>query len=305
MADALTVSPEGMFWQSASKPIGVHIYGEFTVSGKRDPELQRQGDIDEDAELKFQDYWRLYHEGKWQSAVASRSGVPALQKYLDTQYPHNATGIPDLIRSDEFLREFHDFEQNRNLPNLLVITLPNDHTNGTDPNAPTPRAMVAQNDLALGRIVEGISKSQYWAKSLIFVVEDDAQNGLDHVDGHRTIALAIGPHIRRGAVDSNHYNHTSMIRTIQDIFQIPPKTRFLASARSMHSIFTDSADLTRYQSVPNKIALDEMNPPLKSLNGRQLWAARQSRAMNWSEPDDVPEDTLNRILWWDSKGYNK
>jgi len=172
------------------------------------------------------------------------------------------------------------------------------------PGSPTPRAMVADDDLALGRIVEGISNSRFWASSLVLVVEDDAQDGVDHVDGHRTVALAIGTMVRRGVVDSNNYNHTSMVRTIQDIFEIPARTRFLASARSMHSVFTSQRDLSSYHTLTPKVPLDEMNPPLHSLSGRQLWAARQSLEMNWTHPDDVPQDVLNRILWWDSKGYN-
>jgi hypothetical protein len=163
--------------------------------------------------------------------------------------------------------------------------------------------MVADDDLALGRIVEGISKSRFWSKSLILVVEDDAQNGVDHVDGHRTVALAIGPFIRRDRVDSNNYNHNSMIRTIQEIFRIPQRTRFLKAARAMTSLFTAKADVTPYQHLVPKVELDEMNPPLKALAGRKLWAARQSAAMDWDEPDDVPYDTLNKILWWDAKGY--
>jgi hypothetical protein len=165
--------------------------------------------------------------------------------------------------------------------------------------------MVADNDLALGRVVEGLSKSRFWANSLILVVEDDAQDGLDHVDGHRTVALAIGPHVRRAAVDSNHYNHTSMVRTIQEIFGIPARTKFLKNARAMSSVFTAEADTSAYQCLQPKVALDEMNPPLKALDGRKLWAAKQSLAMNWNDPDDVPEDVLNRILWWDAKGYDR
>src|SRR5256712_13016569 len=117
------------------------------------------------------------------------------------------------------------------MPHVVVLTLNSDHTNGTNPKSPTPRAMVADNDLALGRVVEGISKSRFWAKSLILVVEDDAQNGLDHVDGRRTVALAVGPYGRRNAGDSNHYNHTSIVRTIQEIYQIPARTRVPQSAR--------------------------------------------------------------------------
>ena len=108
------------------------------------------------------------------------------------------------------------------------------------------------------------------------MVEDDAQDGVDHVDGHRTVALAIGPHVRRAAVDSNYYTHTSMVRTIQEIYRIPPRTRFLKAARPMTSVFTTQADASPYACLTPKVALDEMNPPLKALKGRQLWAARQS-----------------------------
>ena len=152
--------------------------------------------------------------------------------------------------------------------------------------------------------MEGLSKSRFWGKSLILVVEDDAQDGVDHVDGHRTVALAIGPHVRRAAVDSNYYTHNSMVRTIQDVHRIPPRTRFLKAARPMTSVFTAQADPSPYTCLTPKVALDEMNPPLKALKGRQLWAARQSAAMNWNELDDVPQDVLNRILWWDFKGYD-
>jgi len=109
--------------------------------------------------------------------------------------------------------------------------------------------------------------------------------------------------VRRNAVDSNNYNHTSMIRTIQEIYHIPARTRFLKTARTMTSIFTAQADLTPFAHLVPKVALDEMNAPLRSLNGRRLWAARQSMAMNFADPDDAPRDTLNRILWWDAKGY--
>jgi hypothetical protein len=165
--------------------------------------------------------------------------------------------------------------------------------------------MVADNDLALGRIVEGISKSRYWPNSLILVVEDDAQDGVDHVDGHRTVALAIGPTIRRNAVDSNNYNQVSMVRTIQEIFNIPARTRYLVASRAMTSVFTKASDTSPYTAIVPKQSLEEANPPLKALSGRQLWAARQSLRMNFADIDDVPKDILNQILWWDAKGYDQ
>ena len=308
MSDALTVAPTGFFWQGAhgkgARSPSIRIYGEFGLPARWDPATQSTVDMNERELLPWTEYWKLYKQGKWQSAVGERSGVPALAPLLDPRYPNNNTSIPDQIRASEFLRELSEFEKKGDMPQICVMTLNNDHTNGTRPGSPTPRAMVADNDLALGRVIEGLSKSSFWANSLVLVVEDDAQNGLDHVDGHRTIALAIGPHVRRSAVDSNHYNHSSMVRTIQEIFRIAPQTRFVANARAMTSVFTAASNADAYATLTPKIALDEMNPALSALRGKQLWAARKSAAMNWAEPDDVPEELLNRILWWDSKGYS-
>jgi YVTN family beta-propeller protein len=305
MSDALTVAPTGFFWQGAPKTPSVRVYGEFSLPAHWDAEKKSAVDMNEGDVKRWGEYWKLYKEGKWQEAVGERSGVPALQKIMDVRYPVNDTNIPDQLRADEYLRELSEFEVNGNMPQISVMTLNQDHTNGTRPGSPTPRAMVADNDLALGRIVEALTKSRFWASTLVLVVEDDAQAGLDHVDGHRTVALAIGPHIRRGAVDSNHYNHSSMVRTIQEIFRIPPQTRFVAAARPMTSIFTPGAVMDGYKALTPKVALDEMNPSATGLNGRQKWAAEQSLAMNWHHLDEAPQDTLNHILWWDAKGYDK
>ena len=302
MADSLTVSPAGFFWQGG-RPVNVRVYGEFCLPGRWDPATQNVVDMNEGA-LSWSEHWRLYKEGKWRDSVACKPGVPALAPLQDRRYPFSSTSVPDQMRADAFIGALAEFEKAGNLPDISIIHLNSDHTSGTRPGSPTPRAMVADNDLALGRVVEAISKSRFWRQSLILVVEDDAQDGFDHVDGRRTVAMAIGPFIRRGAVDSNYYTHLSMVRTIQDIFRIPPRTRYLAAARAMTSVFTTTPDYSSYQHVVPKIPLDEMNPPLKALRGRRLWAAQQCAAMNWAEPDDVPQETLNRILWWDAKGYD-
>jgi YVTN family beta-propeller protein len=304
MADALVVAPTGFFWQAAPKPLDLRIYGEFQLAARWDPQTRQTVDLNEADDLSWITYWQAYKEGRWQGMVGARSGVPALAKYVDARYPYPTLSINDQIRTEEFLRELKDFEARGTLPNLVIMSLNSDHTSGTKPGAPVPKAMVADNDLALGRVVEAISKSKFWSETLILVTEDDAQDGVDHVDGHRTIALAIGPHIRRGALDSNNYNHTSMIRTIQEIYRIPQKTRALEAARAMTSIFTAKADLKPFEHLVPGIALDTMNPPLKALNGRQLWGARQSMAMNFKDIDDAPPETLNRILWWDAKGWD-
>ena len=160
MSDALTVSPVGMFWQSATKPLNVRIYGEFTLPARWDPRTQSAIDIDEKQELTWTQYWDAYKQNKWQTAVGSRSGVPALERFMDVRYPNDSTSIPDQIRADELIRELHGFEKTGNLPHLLVITLNSDHTNGTRPGSPTPKAMVADDDLALGHIVEAVSQKQ-------------------------------------------------------------------------------------------------------------------------------------------------
>jgi YVTN family beta-propeller protein len=304
LSDALVVSPAGFFWQSARRPLDVRIYGEFCLPARWDPARQQAVDINEYDELPWAEYWRLYKENRWRTAVGSRSGVPALQKFINPRYPNSTMQIPDQIRAEAFLEDFAELEKAGRLPNLFLITLNSDHTSGTRPGAPTPRAMVADNDLALGRIVEAVSNSPIWERSLILVTEDDAQDGVDHVHGHRTVALAVGPHVARKKVDSNHYTHGSMVRTIQAIFGIPAATRYLQSARPMSSVFEATARPARYKALVPEVALDEMNPPLKALDGRRLWAARASAAMNFHDLDDVPHETLNRILWWDSKGWD-
>jgi hypothetical protein len=300
----LTVSPAGFFWQGGPRNLDLRIYGEFSLPALWDAETQSVIDIDEGGLLSWSEYWDFYQAGEWRDKVRSRCAVPALEKYMCTHYPPSTMLIPDQIRAEAYLEELAEMEKTGKMPHLSIFTLPTDHTRGTRPGSPTPRAMVADNDFALGRIVEGVSKSRFWPKSLILVVEDDAQNGLDHVDGHRTVALVIGPHVRRAALDSNNYNQTSMIRTIQEIFQIPAQTRFLKSARAMNSVFTTEVDLTPYEALTPSVALDEMNPALNALEGRRLWAAEQSLAMNWEDVDDVPFEVLNRILWWESKGYD-
>jgi hypothetical protein len=173
--------------------------------------------------------------------------------------------VPDQYRADIFLKEFAEFERNGNLPNLVLLLLYDDHTEGTSPDFPTPRAMVADNDLALGRIVEAISRSRYWKESAIFVTEDDSQDGLDHVDGHRTVGLAISPYTRHGIVDSHFYTIVNMCRTIEQILGLPPRNQFDLAAEPMFTTFTSKADPTPYTAIPNRIPLNEMNPRLAGL----------------------------------------
>ena len=168
---------------------------------------------------------------------------------------------------------------------------------------PTPEAAVADNDLAVGRIVEAVSHGRFWPSTCIFVVEDDPQNGFDHIDGHRTVALVVSPYTRRRAVDSTNYNQTSMVRTIELILGLPPMNQLDASATAMASCFVDRPDLAPYQAVKNNIPLDRVNPPLSAIEdaSRRHWAEVSLR-LPLDEVDEADEDTLNRILWHSRRG---
>jgi hypothetical protein len=162
--------------------------------------------------------------------------------------------------------------------------------------------MVADNDLALGRIVEALTRSKFWKETCIFVVEDDPQFGFDHVDGHRSVALVISPYTRRKFVDSTNYNQTGMVKTIELILGLPPMNQLDLSATPMRGCFQDKPDLTPYTAVANKVALDEMNPSLRQLKGQALHWARKSLELDLDEADAADEETLNRILWHAARG---
>jgi len=303
MGDSLTVSPAGFFWQDQRKPITVRLLGPVSEPAEPGPDgLMR--DINETQMRKWTEYWNHYKAGTWRQVIGSRCVVPSLRPIFDEKFPPSSMKVPDQIRAEAFAERMDTWEKSGTTPNLTIVTMTSDHTEGRNPRAPRPRSMVADNDLALGKFVERITKSKVWAKSLILVVEDDAQDGVDHVSGRRTVALAIGPHIRRGALDSNYYSHINMVRTMQDIFGLQPRTRFLANARAMNSVFTKDANLDPYTAIVPNGKLDDMNPPATALRGREREAAIASAKMNWNDIDDVPSDVLNRILWGDAKGWN-
>ena len=161
---------------------------------------------------------------------------------------------------------------------------------------------MADNDLALGQIVEALSRSKFWKDTCVFVVEDDPQAGFDHVDGHRTVALAISPYTRRKHVDHTNYNQTGMVKTIELMLGLPPMNQLDLSATAMRACFQATPDLSPYTAVPNRIPLDEMNKPLKKLTGQALHWAKKSLELPLDEPDEADEDTLNRILWHAMRG---
>jgi len=230
--------------------------------------------------------------------------IDTLRRYSCPDSPGWNMRIPDQIRADVFLKEFREAEAKGSWPNLVIIFLPSDHTSGTRPGNPTPRAQVADNDLAVGRIVEAISNSQFWPKTCIFVIEDDPQNGFDHVDGHRSLCLVVSPYTKRGAVVSRFYNQTSVLHTMERMLGIPPMNQMDALSPLMTHCFTAKPNFKPYTCLPNNIPLDEMNKPTAQLQGAELYWAEKSLEQSLEEVDQADEDTMNRIIWHSVKGVD-
>jgi YVTN family beta-propeller protein len=227
--------------------------------------------------------------------VVAVESVPGLRGNVAPAFAAFDLGITDNKRVDTWLDEFNAYVQNGNLPQLSILRLGNDHTIGTTPGWPTPRAMVADNDLALGRVVEAIANSPYWKSSAIFVLEDDAQNGPDHVDSHRSVALVASPFARRGFVDHTFYSTSSVLRTIELILGLPPMSQYDAAATPMHAAFQPTPNLAPYKRQTPAVSLTDKN-------AANAAGARISLSMDFSGADRTPEDPLSEVVWRSIKG---
>jgi YVTN family beta-propeller protein len=218
--DPLAYSPRGFLWTAAVQAgKSVRVYGEFVNKPRvADRVTGKSG--------TWTELWQDYKNGMKRFEITSGTDNAALRPYLHPRYIGFPSTVPDQWRADQFIGDVDQWDKTGKMPDLSVLLLPNDHTMGTRPSSPTPRAAVADNDLALGRIVERLTKSPFWKETLILVIEDDSQLGLDHVDGHRTVALCISPYTRRGAVVHDTYNHTSFLRTMGRVLGFAPMTRF-------------------------------------------------------------------------------
>jgi YVTN family beta-propeller protein len=291
-SDPLAYPSSGFLWDNAlAHKKTFRNYGEF-IKTEYHPEKATWTDVYHD-----------YRNGTRKVTVTAKANLKTLEPYTHPGYPWFPLQMPDVYRARLFIEELKAFEKKGELPNLLYVTLPCDHTEGTTPDFPTPKAMVADNDLALGQVVEAVSNSKFWPDTCLFVVEDDPQDGFDHVDAHRTVALAISPYTKRRFVDHTNYNQTGMVKTIELILGLPPMNQLDLSATPMRRCFQATPDLTPYVCLPNKIPLDQMNPPVKTLNGKALFWAKKSLALNLRDGDQADEDTLNRILWHATRGY--
>ncbi|GAB4368169.1 MAG: alkaline phosphatase family protein [Bryobacter sp.] len=240
---------------------------------------------------------RVRNYGWWAENLPKPEGNRHIKTVRDPQLaPHTAMQYRgydleyrDVERAKTFIAELKQFETQNSFPNFMTLRLGNDHTYGAAAGRLSPLAMMADNDLALGMIVEALSKSKFWAKTAIFVVEDDAQNGPDHVDSHRSPAYVLSPYTRRGAIDSTFYNTTSMLRTMELLLGLRPMTVYDASSNPMTRAFSNSPNSAPYTAVVPKQSQEERNPE-GPLSARTL-------KMDWDEADEIDDNEANQILW--------
>lgn len=296
--DALAYAPTGFIWDNCRRhDISIWNFGEFAI-----PELKWR-DPTKKGQPSWKDCWQEYLEEKGEVVIGSRPGIPSIADFTPTDYIGWSMEVPDVWRARYIKNQIEKWEAEGEMPALILICLPVDHTSGTRAGYPTPRAAVADNDLALGQIIEALSHSRFWPDMLIMAIEDDPQNGFDHVSGYRTTAYLAGPYVKRGQVIHTQYNTTSLLRTIEQILGIPPMNQFDATATPMFDCFTDQPDLRPFVAVPNRIPLDELNPEPKQISNSLLRKNAQiSAKLNFKRVDACPEDVLNRIIWHSVKG---
>lgn len=295
--DALAYSPAGFIWNDALEHgKSVADFGEFTTAHHW---WKATGAIQTNWTASYQDFIN----GSNAIAYVPEPDLDALRPFVVSNYIGFDLQVPDAIRAAAFIRDLKGYETSNAFPNLVIMWLPDDHTSGTKFGEPTPEAQVADNDLAFGQIVDAVSHSKFWPTTCIFAIEDDPQDGWDHVSGYRTTAYVISPYTRRHAVVNTQYNTTSLLRTIELILGLPPMTQMDATATPLFDCFTDAPDFTPYDAVTNQVPLNEMNPPARRIEDAVLRKdALVSAKLPLDKEDQCPEDLFNHILWRAAKG---
>jgi DNA-binding beta-propeller fold protein YncE len=270
--DPLATSVSGYIWDNAlDHGRTVRNFGEFDYAST--PNGEGAFDV-------------LAHFREGRSEPFGQSiGVARLRGVSERDFPGWNLAIPDVLRADRFAKRLKELEAAGDMADLTIVYLPQDHTSGGSAGFPTPRAQVADNDLGVGKVLDALSHSRFWADSVTFVEEDDPQDGFDHVDGHRSICLVAGPYVRRHAVVSEFYNQASVIHTIERILGLPPMNLNDAEATLMTACFQDQPDMRPYNAAPNRIPLDE-----KTKGG-------DMSTFDLRRPDSVDDDLFNRRLW--------
>jgi YVTN family beta-propeller protein len=296
--DALAYAPSGFIWDNALRHgVSIWNFGEFTMHACDWKDPSREGDP------AWKDYWDEYLQGRGEVLIASVPGIETIRPFSPTDTVGWNLDVPDVWRAAYIVNQIAAWDRDGQMPQLILICLPNDHTSGTSEGSPTPEASVADNDLAFGRIVEAFSRSRFWKETLVLGIEDDPQDGFDHVSGYRTTAYCVSPYTKRGAVIRTQYNTTSLLRTIEQILGLPPMNQFDASAVPMFDCFTETPDFRPFEAVPNIVPLDQMNPAPRTIADALLRQnALRSAQLDFRKVDACPEDVLNRILWHAVKG---
>ncbi|MBM3496898.1 MAG: phosphoesterase, partial [Armatimonadetes bacterium] len=283
--DPLTYSSTGFIWDAAhSRGLTFRNYGEMDYA-------------ESDPPAKFREILADWRSGTPRIRFRQKIGIDRLRRHSSPDYPGWNMEIPDVLRADRFLKDLRDFERRGAFPNLTIVYLPSDHTEGLTPGAPTPRAYMADNDLALGQVVEALSRSRFWKDMAIFVIEDDPQAGTDHVDGHRSFCLVASPYTRSRGVVSAFYNQSSVLHTIGRLLGFPPAHRGIAMAPVMDAVFRRTPDYRPYACRPITVSLEETNPPASAHVGAARALAMRSRHTDFSGPDRIDEDNHNRAIW--------
>ncbi|MCQ6279102.1 alkaline phosphatase family protein [Bacillus sp. EB600] len=322
--DPMAYAPTGHLWDQAAKHnVSVENFGEDTISFAGSAPFGTWTDWYNDAlKLSGQQQGDLHVPiGNYQTTY----DIPSLGPITYKSFPTFDMNIPDQYRFEIFKQQFEKHVENNDLPALNTMWVTNDHTSGSATGSPTPQAMVADNDLAVGKIVDLISHSKYWKDSVIFITEDDAQNGLDHVDGHREPAYVISPWVKKGITNSHYWTVINMVRSIEQILGLPAMNQNDAAAEPMSELFTNNPDFTPYNFEQNQIPLDTLNGQPNSntaalANTVQVTPEAQEQSKQWTEwsnknkdklsgkhasPDEVNANMLNHAVWYATKGFDK
>jgi hypothetical protein len=324
--DALAYQKKGfLFSEAAAAGLPVKLYGEYV---ENDTFLQPNGQTTEPSWSEFFADSQCFEGGPdcgppgtqgettlyFQTTVQAESSVPAVYNHLIKNFPQFDLGIPDQFRVDLWQQDFNSDVAAGNVPALSILWIMCDHTGGP----PTANAEQADNDLAVGRIIDYISHSSVWPTSAIFIEEDDAQNGVDHIDGHRSPGYIVSPYtVQNGPTDHTYYTQVNMTRTIEQILGLPTMNQFDLVASPMRTDFTNNPPQSNFQPwthVPNLVPLnqgvtdseaDTMSPKAKALRAAWLQKKEQIFAGKLTKPDSEDPDTVNHFNWYQSTGFTR
>jgi YVTN family beta-propeller protein len=325
--DALAYQNKGFLFSEASAAgLPVKIYGEYV---ENDTFLQPNGSTSEPSWSEFYADSQCFEGGPncglpgtqgettlyFQNTVQAQSSLPAVYNHLIKNFPQFDLGIPDQFRVDLWVQDFNNDVANNTVPALSLLWIMDDHTGGP----PVPIAEEADNDLAVGRIIDYISHSSVWSTSAIFIEEDDAQNGVDHVDGHRSPGYVVSPYaVQYGVTDNTYYTQVNMTRTIEQILGLPPMNQFDLTASPMRTDFTNTPPTDNFlpwSHVPNQVPLDEgvtasapdktSSPKVRALRAAWIQKKAQIFAGKLTKPDSEDPDTVNHLNWYMTTGFTR